>query len=69
MIRIGLSSPSHLIEYGGLDTIASKGEQEDTREKIDIKLLNAEIEQIVAREQVSYRTICPIRQFLIRKQL
>ena len=27
-------------------------DQEDTRDKIDIKLLNAEIEQIVAREQV-----------------
>ena len=27
-------------------------EQEDTREKIDIKVLNAEIKQIVAREQV-----------------
>lgn len=27
-------------------------EQEDTREKIDIKALNAEIEQIVAGEQV-----------------
>ena len=27
-------------------------EQEDTREVVDIKVLNAEIEQIVAREQV-----------------
>ena len=27
-------------------------EQEDTREKIDIVALNAEIEKIVAREQV-----------------
>ena len=33
-------------------SVSSYVEQEDTREKIDIKLLNAEIEQIVAREQV-----------------
>ena len=33
-------------------SVSSYVEQEDTREKIDIKVLNAEIEQIVAREQV-----------------
>ncbi len=33
-------------------SVSSYVEQEDTREKIDIKLLNAKIEQIVAREQV-----------------
>lgn len=32
-------------------SVSSYVEQEDTREKIDIKVLNAEIEQIVAREQ------------------
>lgn len=32
-------------------SVSSYVEQEDTREKIDIKLLNAKIEQIVAREQ------------------
>ena len=25
LINVALSSPSHLIEYGGLDTMASKG--------------------------------------------
>ena len=33
-------------------SVSSYVEQEDTREKIDIKALNAEIEQIVAKEQV-----------------
>lgn len=33
-------------------SVSSYVEQEDTREKIEIKVLNAEIEQIVAREQV-----------------
>lgn len=33
-------------------SVSSYIEQEDTREKIDIKKLNAEIEEIVAREQV-----------------
>ena len=33
-------------------SVSAYVEEEDTREKIDIKKLNAEIEQIVAREQV-----------------
>ncbi len=33
-------------------SVSSYAEQKDTREKIDIKVLNAEIEQIVAREQI-----------------
>ena len=33
-------------------SVSSYVEAEDTREKIDIKVLNAEIKQIVAREQV-----------------
>lgn len=33
-------------------SVSTYVEQEDTREKIDIKALNAEIEQIVARENV-----------------
>ena len=33
-------------------SVSTYVEQEDTREVVDIKVLNAEIEQIVAREQV-----------------
>ena len=33
-------------------SVSSYVEQEDTREKIDIVKLNAEIEEIVAREQI-----------------
>lgn len=41
-------------------SVSSYVEQEDTREKIDIKALNAEIEQIVAREQVLREEIAKI---------
>lgn len=41
-------------------SVSSYVEQEDTREKIDIKVLNAEIEQIVAREQVLREEIAKI---------
>lgn len=49
---------SHRAEYGeiaGNDynlSVSTYVEVEDTREKIDIGKLNAEIEEIVAREQV-----------------
>ena len=33
-------------------SVSTYVEQEDTREVVDIKVLNAEIEQIVAREQI-----------------
>ena len=33
-------------------SVSNYVEKEDTREKIDIKKLNAEIEEIVAREQI-----------------
>jgi type I restriction enzyme M protein len=33
-------------------SVSTYVEQEDTREKIDIVVLNAEIEKIVAREQI-----------------
>lgn len=41
-------------------SVSSYVETEDTREKIDIKKLNAEIEQIVAREQVLRNEIAKI---------
>ena len=41
-------------------SVSNYVEQEDTREKIDIKVLNAEIEQIVAREQVLREGIAKI---------
>lgn len=49
---------SHLAEYAEIAendfnlSVSTYVEQEDTREKIDIKKLNAEIAEIVAREQV-----------------
>lgn len=49
---------SHLAEYGEIVesgfnlSVSTYVEAEDTREKIDIVKLNAEIEEIVAREQV-----------------
>lgn len=49
---------SHLAEYGEITensynlSVSAYVETEDTREKIDIVKLNAEIEAIVAREQV-----------------
>jgi len=49
---------SHLAEYGEITensynlSVSTYVEMEDTREKIDIVKLNAEIEEIVAREQV-----------------
>lgn len=49
---------SHLASYEEIEendynlSVSSYVEAEDTREKIDIEKLNAEIEQIVAREQV-----------------
>ena len=41
-------------------SVSTYVEQEDTSEKIDIKILNAEIEQIVAREQVFREEIAKI---------
>ena len=49
---------SHLAEYGEITensynlSVSTYVEAEDTREKIDIGKLNAEIAEIVAREQV-----------------
>ncbi len=43
---------SEITEQGYILTVSTYVEQEDTREKIDIVKLNAEIEKIVAREQV-----------------
>ena len=49
---------SHLASYGEIEgnaynlSVSTYVEAEDTREKIDIAKLNAEIEEIVAREQV-----------------
>ena len=49
---------SHLAEYAEITengynlSVSTYVEAEDTREKIDIRKLNAEIEEIVAREQV-----------------
>ena len=49
---------SHLAEYSAVVengynlSVSTYVEAEDTREKIDIVKLNAEIEEIVAREQV-----------------
>ena len=49
---------SHLASYDEITendynlSVSTYVEAEDTREKIDIKKLNAEIEEIVAREQV-----------------
>ncbi|MDD4346447.1 MAG: type I restriction-modification system subunit M, partial [Desulfitobacteriaceae bacterium] len=41
-------------------SVSTYVEQEDTREKIDIVALNAEIEKIVAREQVLREEIANI---------
>lgn len=41
-------------------SVSTYVEQEDTREKIDIKVLNAEIEQIVSREQMLREEIAKI---------
>lgn len=41
-------------------SVSTYVEQEDTREKIDIRVLNAEIERIVAREEVLRREIAEI---------
>lgn len=43
---------SEIAEQGYNLSVSTYVEQEDTREKIDIIALNAEIEKIVAREQV-----------------
>ena len=49
---------SHLATYDEIEendynlSVSTYVEQEDTREKIDIVKLNAEIKEIVAREQV-----------------
>lgn len=49
---------SHLADYAKISendfnlSVSTYVEPEDTREKIDIKKLNAEITEIVAREQV-----------------
>lgn len=57
---------SHRAEYGeiaGNDynlSVSTYVEVEDTREKIDIGKLNAEIEEIVAREQVLRNEIAKI---------
>ncbi len=57
---------SHRAEYGeiaGNDynlSVSTYVEVEDTREKIDIGKLNAEIEEIVVREQVLWSEIAKI---------
>ena len=45
-------SNDKIVENGYNLSVSSYVEQEDTREKIDIKKLNAEIKEIVAREEV-----------------
>ena len=56
--RTGEAHFSHLASYEEIEgndynlSVSTYVEAEDTREKIDIVKLNAEIEQIVAREQV-----------------
>ena len=57
---------SHLASYEEIESneynlsVSSYVEAEDTREKIDIVKLNAEIEEIVAREQVLREEIAKI---------
>jgi len=57
---------SHLAEYSEVSgneynlSVSTYVEQEDTREKIDIVKLNAEIEKIVAREQALREEIAKI---------
>ena len=57
-VREEIKHFSHLAEYGEIVesgynlSVSTYVEAEDTREKIDIVKLNAEIEEIVAREQV-----------------
>ena len=57
---------SHLAEYSEISgndynlSVSTYVEAEDTREKIDISKLNAEIEEIVAREQVLRNEIAKI---------
>jgi len=48
---------SEIAEQGYNLSVSTYVEQEDKREKIDIALLNAEIERIVAREDVLRREI------------
>lgn len=56
--REGIRHFSHLAEYSEITgndynlSVSTYVEAEDTREKFDIVKLNAEIEEIVAREQV-----------------
>lgn len=56
--RVDVPHFSHLAEYSEVEdndynlSVSTYVEQEDTREKIDIKELNARIEEIVARENV-----------------
>ena len=51
-ILLGLCQACEIAEKDYNLSVSTYVEQEDTREKIDIVTLNAEIEKIVAREQV-----------------
>jgi type I restriction enzyme M protein len=51
-ISVGAVPNSEIAEQDYNLSVSTYVEQEDTREKIDIVALNAEIEKIVAREQV-----------------
>lgn len=57
---VRLVSNSEVAEQGYNLTVSTYVEQEDTREVIDIVKLNAEIEEIVAREEVLRREIAQI---------
>lgn len=55
-----LASYDEIVENDYNLSVSTYVEQEDTREKIDIKVLNAQIEQIVAREDVLRTEIAKI---------
>jgi type I restriction enzyme M protein len=55
-----LASYDEIVENDYNLSVSTYVEQEDTREKIDIKVLNAEIEQIVAREDILRTEIAKI---------
>ncbi len=55
-----LASYDEIVENDYNLSVSTYVEQEDTREEIDIKVLNAEIEQIVAREDVLRAEIAKI---------
>ena len=55
-----LAEYDEIVENGYNLSVSTFVEAEDTREQIDIVALNAEIEQIVAREQVLRNEIAKI---------